>query len=73
MNVEIYGLDSIYWHDCEEMAAKIYPHDGVIDVKFPQDIEISTDFKNGCICIYCTSKKFGTVINFDEYFQITIN
>ena len=73
MNVEIFGLDSMYMDDCKEMDAKIFQHDGFIDVKFPQDVEVSTDFKNYCASIYCTSKRMGMVIGFNEYFSITIN
>ena len=73
MNIEIFGLDNLYWNDCEEIGGKVYPHDGFIDVKFPQDVELSTVFKNNCVSIYCTSKRMGIVIGSNQYFSITIN
>lgn len=74
MNIEIYGLNPKYIDQCKAMDAKIYPLKGVIDVNFPQDVEMRTDVQHKQLFIYSPKNSInGMLINFGDYFTITIN
>lgn len=71
MSITIYGLDKDYAYCAQKMGAKIYPHDGVIDCKFPETVDISTCDTRVFISDHITVESMS--LEFDEFFSIQID
>lgn len=71
MRITIIGLDAEYKDCALEMGAKIYEHDSVIDCNFPPEVSIMTDSDLENVSI--TSPTVGMVLDFNEFFTITID
>lgn len=69
MRISIYGLDPHYMDAVLEMGGTCYEHDGVVDVKFIDCVDIMTDGT----CINLTSASVGMVLSYDEFFSISID
>ncbi len=72
MSITIYGLDNDYSDCALDMGSKIYYfHDGVIDCKFPETVDISTDDTRVYISDRVTTASMS--LGFDEFFTIQID
>lgn len=71
MSITIYGLDDDYADCVCEMEAKIYPHDGVIDCKFSETVDIAID--DTTVNLIEGNTGMGMSLGFDDFFTIQID